>query len=364
MAKERNYGIDLLRIVAMFFVVTLLSLGRGGILAGAQAGSALYKSAWLLEILAYCAVDVFALISGYVSYSGKEKRTKYSNYFGIWFQVVFYGLVVTAVFNFIMPRAVTFEDYLTALFPVTNGLYWYFTAYTALFVIMPLLNAAILHCGETTLRKLFVAIIIVFSLFEIFVKRFAFSNGYSFIWITLLYVLGAIIKKCDVGKNVRPWHALLGITVLWLITYFYKMYGAEAKFLAVDVQKGLFVTYFSPTVLGIAILFVVGASKLRFHKPSRAVIGFFAPATFAVYLLNNHRYIWEYVMKDLFVYLSDASVLKMLATVIGFSAAFAVAAMLVDRLRILLFDLCRVNKLTGFIDKALDKCVSFIAKKI
>ena len=35
MAKTRNYGIDLLRVVAMLYVVTLHSIGPGGILAAA-----------------------------------------------------------------------------------------------------------------------------------------------------------------------------------------------------------------------------------------------------------------------------------------------------------------------------------------
>ena len=65
--KERNAGIDLLRIVSMFFVVVLHSLGQGGILFNTAVGSSQYKVAWLLEIFAYGAVDIFALISGYVS---------------------------------------------------------------------------------------------------------------------------------------------------------------------------------------------------------------------------------------------------------------------------------------------------------
>ena len=128
--EERNYGIDLLRIISMFCIVILHCLGQGGILKNAVINSNQYKFAWFMEIFAYCAVDIFALISGYVSYSKEEKRTKYSNYLNIWLQVVFYGLLVTGIFNIIKPELIHKRDYLLVLFPVTNGLYWYVSAYT------------------------------------------------------------------------------------------------------------------------------------------------------------------------------------------------------------------------------------------
>ncbi len=54
---KRNYGIDLLRLVLMYMVCMLHTLGQGGILGVCQAGTVEYKAFWFLEILSYCAVD-------------------------------------------------------------------------------------------------------------------------------------------------------------------------------------------------------------------------------------------------------------------------------------------------------------------
>ena len=54
--SSRNFGIDLLRVVAMFYVVTLHCIGPGGILSAAEIGSVQYHTAWFLEIWTYCAV--------------------------------------------------------------------------------------------------------------------------------------------------------------------------------------------------------------------------------------------------------------------------------------------------------------------
>ena len=80
----RNYGVDLLRILSMFFVIILHCLGKGGVLDAAKQGTAQYSSAWFLEAVAYCAVNIFGMISGYVGYSDMPKKTKYSNWILMW----------------------------------------------------------------------------------------------------------------------------------------------------------------------------------------------------------------------------------------------------------------------------------------
>ena len=150
---ERNYGIDLLRILAMLYVVILHAVGPGGIIEAAAESSVHYKVAWVLEVWSFCAVDIFALISGYVSYAEHEKRNKWTGYGLLWLQVVAYGVAVTLVFNMFHPELVTKRDLFRMFFPVTNGLYWYLTAYTGLVVIMPLLDAGLRKCSVQTLKK-------------------------------------------------------------------------------------------------------------------------------------------------------------------------------------------------------------------
>lgn len=41
----RNYGVDFLRILSMFFVIILHCLGKGGVLDAAQPGNVQYASA-------------------------------------------------------------------------------------------------------------------------------------------------------------------------------------------------------------------------------------------------------------------------------------------------------------------------------
>jgi len=347
LSSSRNYGIDLLRVVAMLYVVTLHSIGPGGILAAAQVGSAQYHAAWLMEIWTYCAVDIFALISGYVAYTDREKPVNWSNYIMLWLQVVFYGVAVTLVFNLFHPELVTKQDLFRTLLPVTNGLYWYVTAYTGLFVIMPLLNAGLRGCSEQTLRKLFVGIFLAFALYETFFRKFTLNAGYSFVWIALLYVLGACVRKCGIGRKLKPWQTLLGIAGLCLLTWWWNM----------NVGDQL-VSYVSPTVLGAALLHLIWFSKLSFRPALQRLIAFAAPAAFAAYILNCHKIIWAHMVAGKFAGLAGVSVPLLVGAVVGFSLLFVGASILIDRVRIWVFDLLRLRKAADFLVGLADRALS------
>lgn len=82
MGSQRNYGIELLRLVLMYMVCILHTLGRGGVLGACEAGTTGFRVFWLIEILSYCAVDGFAIISGYTA---ADKPRKYEKLADMWF---------------------------------------------------------------------------------------------------------------------------------------------------------------------------------------------------------------------------------------------------------------------------------------
>ena len=86
--KKRNYGIDLLRMLSMFMIVNLHVLGQGGAMVRIVGDEAGYYAAWFLETCAYCAVDCYGLISGYVGVNGKFRPARLLE---LWLQVFFYS---------------------------------------------------------------------------------------------------------------------------------------------------------------------------------------------------------------------------------------------------------------------------------
>ncbi len=95
--ENRNCGIDLLRLVLMFMVCVLHALGQGGVLSAFPVGSAGYRFFYLPETICYCAVDAFALISGYTAREGKKQ--KYARITEMWFQVFGILRLISACFS-------------------------------------------------------------------------------------------------------------------------------------------------------------------------------------------------------------------------------------------------------------------------
>ncbi len=69
--------------------------------------------------------------------------------------------MVSIVFCIVKPEVVDFLDVLKMFLPVSTNAYWYFTAYTGLFVLIPLLNLILRHSSEKFLKSL----LIIFFLF-------------------------------------------------------------------------------------------------------------------------------------------------------------------------------------------------------
>ena len=167
--KQHNYGIDLLRIIAALYVLTLHSFGIGGILNNVPEGTLAFCVVYFFEILAYCAVDVFALISGYTSVSDREKEHDWSKIIVLWLEVVFYNELIMIIYQLINNQTITFKMIIEGLTPVANtSNYWYFSAYLCLFIMMPLLDKGIRNTDEKHLKTIMIICILLFSVYSVF----------------------------------------------------------------------------------------------------------------------------------------------------------------------------------------------------
>lgn len=191
---EKNYGIEWLRILSMYMVAVLHTLGQGGILGSFKQGDLSFSIAWFLETAAFGAVDCFALISGYVGY---HSHFRYKKGLRLWFQTFFYTIGITILFAIFMPEAVTKDQWIAAFFPIMKKQYWYMTAYAGLFILIPILNRAIVNLSGRELLKICIAIFVVFSLIPTLLNEtvFGLGGGYSAIWLLLLYICGGFWGK-------------------------------------------------------------------------------------------------------------------------------------------------------------------------
>lgn len=355
----RNYGIDLLRLVAMFMVVILHVLGHGGVLSATTGDK--HHIAWLLETAAYCAVDCYAIISGFVSYNEDERPYRYAKFFGFWLQILTYSFGITLLAFLLKPDSIGLKTVIKSFFPIASNMYWYVSAYAGLFFIIPWMNKLIRSCEKKDATRLIVVVFTVFigyvTFANFFDDCFKLMGGYSFVWLSILYLVGAWLKKCDIPNSIRNSYFLIGSTICIVFSW------VVHEFIPLSFSD-IFVNYTSFTIVFVALSFVSVFSKLQISFRFSKVIACFAPAAFGVYLIHVQPIVWGHFMNSAFIWIADFSVYLIPILVIASAFCIFMICLLIEKARLVLFKLLKINQFINFTEKKLNSMMSYIFEKI
>ena len=358
---KRNYGLDALKILSMIYVVILHALGMGGVVFASKGGNHL-----LIMILFFwcsCAVNIFALTTGYVSYTGQPKKLNRERIFSLWFQVVFYGLIIVSVFFCVLPDRVTVNDLYSAVLPLFSFEYWYYSAYFVVYLLSPFINMAVRSLPETTLRKTVVVVVLVFSFFSLFANNLGIVQPFSFTWVFVLYFLGASIKKCGLFEKLSNIKLICGIVICTLISFGWYIWVKEISFVNSKWDNYLLSKYISPTMLMMAVCYLILFKRIKFGEGFKKILRFLSPCVFASYLINTHPVVYLF-MYDLFVPFTKLNILLTILCIVVYAVLFVICACLIDKVRMLLFKLVRLDKLAGLLGVLSGKIVEAIGKRL
>ncbi len=333
--QKRNYGIDILRLIAMFFVCTIHVLENGGLLKNVTGMKS--DVSWLLEVIVLCAVNCYGIISGFVMYSEEEKPYRFSKYITLWMQVFFYSFGINLLVFIIKGKEiVSISSLLMSALPVTSSLYWYFSAYTGLFFAVPLLNKLVRAMTKKQLTAAIILIFVVFSCYGFLFNVFYMSDGYSFAWLAILYLFGAWLKKCEILQKIKIKYALLCLIACVLITWLFKIFS--------PIFSGIFISYLSPSIVLIAICYVVLFSKLKVSGLAQKIIKFLSPAAFGVYIIHLQKVVAKQFITNKFTWIAEFDWWIIPIVVLGVAFAIFIICLIIERIRLSLFNVLKINK--------------------
>ena len=361
---NRNYGIDFLRILSMLFVLLLHILKHGGILANLEKFSLAYNIAWFVEICAFCAVNCYALISGFFGYSSKQK---YSNIINLYFQTAFYAVLATGIFYVMNPDEIGKRAFIKAVFPFGFNVYWYFTAYFCMFFFIPFMNKILEVCDFKQLTGLVSASIIFFSIIPLIFKSDVYftNNGYTVLWVSVLYIIGGYIRKYELHKKISNIKCILLYFGAVLVTFGQKVITEYVKFI-VDgktVNEGLFIKYTSPTMVICAVSLLCLFAKVDFKDGMKKLTAIFSPFAFSVYLIHTAPFVWSKVMKNRFLTFAEFNPIVMILVVFATAIGIFALCSLIDFVRVQLFKMFRIKELSFKIEGTVAKFIGKIYNK-
>lgn len=357
----RNYGIDLLRIVTMTMVV-VLHISSQAIVPNVPRYSCAYSIAMALESLTYCAVNVFAMITGYVCLGKKLRLSRLSS---IWIQAVFYFFVI-----YIIAGAVTgssgIADAFARIYPVKMNNYWYLDAYIVLFFTMPLLNAIVENVNKKThlLSMIFIAVIAQAGP-TLCPVVWPFQGGYVAAWLVALYLFGAYYRKYGLSglrKSVLLLIFLAAAASMFFSDFALRYVSADSA--AARLLTGTFLRYTSLACVAESVaLFNLFAGFRITGKSAVRIISFLSPASFAVYLIHTHPYVFVNCIPGFSAVLGCR--LRFVPFVItGCAAAVYLACAAAEHIRALLFRYLRISRFVAFVSDKIQALVMRLVRRV
>lgn len=337
---ERHLGIDLLRIIAMLMVCTLHgNMFTGGLYKHPGHEDFQFMSS-LTEAMSIIGVNVYALITGYMMVNA---RWKLERYLALWLQVAFYVVGIVLLSWGLAAVGVWPADNVDYGYDSYNMLLlffgsenWYFASYSVLYFLLPFVNPLLLSLGQRRHAMLLLLLCVVLPVVNIFSADYVYAAGYNFVWLGVMYVLGAYVK---LYRPQCPAWLLIAVSVLCIVvhTLVREFDPADEKM----VQA--FTSYTSLCTVAYAMcVFLLFAKYTPRHRWLCALITFFAPLTFGIFLAHTHSSVTRFLTPECQAFVQSLNYPWWISLAIG--PAIFLAFSLPEFFRLHLFRLLRVDK--------------------
>lgn len=293
--KKRDANIELLRIVAMLMIITLhFNIHSKALLVLGEPASNVQIFATVLEAIAITGVNVYVLISGYYLSSSKVRLSKVLL---LILQVYFYTLLISGAMMFVGAYSVKPEDKLDRalryLFPISSEHYWFVTAYVIMYVLAPVMNAAVNTLERKQLKTVIIGLLTWFCFIKSIVPvKFGTDRmGYDFGWFICLYLIAAYIRKYNIVlfRDAKKSALVYLISVVVIAAFslaFYKINFDTGNF-NYYAEVPCHYNFFFALTGALGLFSVFRFMRLKENLLAE-VIRIIAPYTLGVYLLHMH----------------------------------------------------------------------------
>ena len=360
--KNRQAGLDRLRILSAWFVVCIHLFALLGDLAG-STGISLFVNAFVYALV-FCAVNCFGLLSGWLGYREEGNSLRLKPLVLLWLQFVFYR-----VFFLLLPSLLGIAEVSLAdvFLPVTRRVNWYMTAYFEMMLLAPGLNLIVRHVSRgvnAVICLALLALTVISTALRAVMDcdPFLLGEGYNWMWLAALYFWGASLRKhgwfsgISAGRLRLVLFASLLLTAAWRwgMCSFFSPAGFPGN------TEKIFYSYTSPTIALAAICLLLLHARLtgpgsRFmEKASSAALG--------VFLL--HTTVWNWLIVPCAGLLSPLPQSFAWLNVLGSALVITLLCIPVDLLRGRLFTLLRIPALAEKLQARIFALCGRIAEKV
>ena len=273
--KDRNSGIEILRLIAIFSVLIVHS---GGVVEGLPTNAIGREMSIFIGCFGNIGVSCFILISGYFGVKRNWKKI-----FSLECMVIFYSLCLAVMQRLVWPQDYPRSEFFIlvekAVFPVVTREHWYYSCYICLLIFAPYLNLL----PERLPKKQFAEMLLfggfLFCLAPTFLRFDIMRDGgkglVNMVW---LYFLGRYIRLYE-DWEVRRKAGWILMVILYFMIHLASKIPAPSMLYALDIHYDYSITMIVPAVL----LFYL----MKDIKCNLKLINRLAGHVFGIYILND-----------------------------------------------------------------------------
>lgn len=346
MKKEivRNSNHELMRIIAMFFIVLGHVILKGHVLATNNPN---LKTIYLLIVFAIIVhVNSYILLTGYYQSKSTFKQKK------VW-QILnaswFYRVIIVIIFLSLNLISISKVQLLKDISYLPRD-YWFITCYILLYCISPFLNKLINSLSHSDFKKLLIVGAIIVSVLPTITKGEVFNNnGYTLYNCVYLYLVGAYLRIYPVEKsyifkrNSRTIYRLVLVSVFFLcilLNFLFYNYAQQVKayngFFAyiAEIIDSASLSYSNPIIIVQSIVFFLFFTSIDIKS---RFINWYAKLMLGIYMIHEQQYVREELYKWLGIIDGPKDTYRFLFYVIGAALLIFVTCSIIELIRQIIF---------------------------
>ena len=300
---ERNSAFEILRLIAIIFIIAHHFANHGGFNFGAleQTSLVVFNKTWMdfIQQLGKVGVNLFVLISAFFLIDNTRFRAR--KFLSLLLQMLTFSIILGVAFFYVNEREFDIPWLKSILFPFGSSAWWFMTNYLILYLLSPLLNLGLRAMNKKAHLILIIVFLVIWSVLPTLIQK---NYEFTFLgWFITLYLIGSYIKIYDISLKMKPWLGIIlsvGIFLFWFMIKFifgYYYHGNNYYltrmlnwFRLIDINN-------SVQVLATIIMFL---SFKDIKMKSIKAINFVAATCLASYLFHDHGEVRHYLWFDLF----------------------------------------------------------------
>lgn len=288
MKIERKSNFELLRIISMFMIIMVHTLGHGGAIEKTFLNNYNFFIVNFLESFSIIGVNCYIIISGYFNIMSEFKVSKI---FKIYLQTIFYSIVISIIFMGVGLTKINLKNLLFTFFPIMMQTWWFVSIFLVLYIFSYYINKLLKNLSFDEYTKLVIIMSFIFVVWPSIPKFAPIDNqsGYSLYNFIFLYIIGAYIKLFFEDKHINKLILINSFIILGMTLSIINI--------AMSFSYGYYFAKNSYNFIIVVIMSVMFFLIFKQINIKNKFVNKVASLTFGIYLIHDHPFVRDNLYK-------------------------------------------------------------------